>query len=1093
MAAMSRDELLALIDQAEADNREELDLSGMGLTELPAEIGKLTGLRKLVLGKVEKWKWVNGKLVPTLVTNQLTAWPEELQQLSQLRKLDLSGNPLGHCPDWLEKLGLLEQLRLTSIGLSEIPDSIASLTNLTHLWLDSNQITAIPDSIAALTNLTTLRLDSNQITSIPDSIASLTNLTRLWLSSNQITSIPDSIAPLTNLTHLGLSSNQITSIPDSIGQLIVLEGLYLSNNQITTIPDSIGQLKNLVRLDLYKNQLTSIPCSIGQLLNLIQLWLFDNRLGSIPGSVCQILSLEWLNLAENQIQFIPDCIGQLTNLTDLEFDHNQIKSIPDSIASLTNLTDLRLDSNQITAIPGSIAALTNLTMLDLEKNRITEIPACLATLPNLSQLDLRGNPLSVPKDILNSDAETRERSDRPAAKPILDYYFTTRDPNEITHLYEAKLLIVGEGESGKTSLAKKLINPDAPLQPHPTTHGIDILRWDYSHQTHNYRIHIWDFGGQEIYHATHQFFLTENSLYLLVADSRKEDTDHHYWLNTVRLLSNNSPAILVQNEKDDRKCALNLPELRHEFNNLHTPDPVNLKDDRGLPDLRKTIQRQLEDLLGPGIPFPNKWLAIRNSLENDKNNSISLQDYQAICRRHGLTDDAEMLRLSKHLHHLGTCLHFQNDRVLDKTIILKPNWATAALYKVLDNNTVKTNLGQFNQTDLADIWRDRQYATLHHELLQLMMQFKVCYEIPNRSGHYIAPHLLSSNSPSYDWDDRHNLTLCYRYNGFMLKGILTRFIVERHKDIENVSCPDQALVWRTGCILLKNNNRAEIIEDNNDREIQIRVSGPRPRDLLVTIHDEFEKIHDSFGEQLKYDILVPCNCTECKSNPKPFTFTLDLLTRRLDKGIYKIECHESGEDVQVRGLIDGVIAIKTDHPEFGFDRFELGLDPSPGRSKKAAKPKTRKPKVEQTVQPIVIENHSHNHIHTNNNQEQTMTEESKYSNDLKGANIANFANEVKDNARQQANQHNYAPSQNLTEAAKDIKTLIDQLSTDYDTTTPSGKRNLSNKILEVLEGDTPIQKRALNALKEMGKTALEEAIDHPVAKVLVAGLEGYIE
>jgi hypothetical protein len=84
-------------------------------------------------------------------------------------------------------------------------------------------------------------------------------------------------------------------------------------------------------------------------------------------------------------------------------------------------------------------------------------------------------------------------------------------------------------------------------------------------------------------------------------------------------------------------------------------------------------------------------------------------------------------------------------------------------------------------------------------------------------------------------------------------------------------------------------------------------------------------------------------------------------------------------------------------------------------------------------------------------------------------------------------------SQNLAEAAKDIKALITQLSTDHDTTTPAGKRSLSNKILETLEGNTTIQARAINAIKEMGKTALEEAIDHPVAKVLVAGLEGYIE
>ena len=84
-------------------------------------------------------------------------------------------------------------------------------------------------------------------------------------------------------------------------------------------------------------------------------------------------------------------------------------------------------------------------------------------------------------------------------------------------------------------------------------------------------------------------------------------------------------------------------------------------------------------------------------------------------------------------------------------------------------------------------------------------------------------------------------------------------------------------------------------------------------------------------------------------------------------------------------------------------------------------------------------------------------------------------------------------TQNLTEAAKDIKTLINQLSTDYDTSTPSGKRKLTDKILETLEGDTTIQTRTLNALKEAGKAALETAIDHPIAKVLVAGLEGYLD
>ena len=72
-----------------------------------------------------------------------------------------------------------------------------------------------------------------------------------------------------------------------------------------------------------------------------------------------------------------------------------------------------------------------------------------------------------------------------------------------------------------------------------------------------FRVNIWDFGGQEIYHATHQFFLTKRSLYVLVADTRKEDTDFYYWLNAVELLSDNSPLLIVKNEKQDRHREIN--------------------------------------------------------------------------------------------------------------------------------------------------------------------------------------------------------------------------------------------------------------------------------------------------------------------------------------------------------------------------------------------------------------------------------------------------------------------------------------------------------------------------------------------------------
>src|SRR5262249_34237911 len=121
------------------------------------------------------------------------------------------------------------------------------------------------------------------------------------------------------------------------------------------------------------------------------------------------------------------------------------------------------------------------------------------------------------------------------------------------------------------------------------------------------QVNIWDFGGQEIYHATHQFFLTRRSLYLLVSDDRKEDTDFDYWLNVVQLLSGGSPVLIVQNEKQDRWRDINAGSLRARFANLRDAYRINLADNRGLDALASAMRRELQALPHIGAPLPRNW------------------------------------------------------------------------------------------------------------------------------------------------------------------------------------------------------------------------------------------------------------------------------------------------------------------------------------------------------------------------------------------------------------------------------------------------------------------------------------------------------
>lgn len=77
-------------------------------------------------------------------------------------------------------------------------------------------------------------------------------------------------------------------------------------------------------------------------------------------------------------------------------------------------------------------------------------------------------------------------------------------------------------------------------------------------------------------------------------------------------------------------------------------------------------------------------------------------------------------------------------------------------------------------------------------------------------------------------------------------------------------------------------------------------------------------------------------------------------------------------------------------------------------------------------------------------------------NDLRGASVANFANQLADNARQQVNQYNYAPEQRqtLAEAAAEIQKLLEQLSTTYSTDTVSGRMQLATEALHRIESNS---------------------------------------
>lgn len=879
---LSHNQLISLPDSIMGLHQlTSLGLTGNQLTSLPESIAQLHNLT-----------WLG------LSLNQLTTLPETITQLHKLASLGLSHNQLTNLPESITRLHNLTSLDLSHNQLTSLPESITRLHNLASLDLSHNQIDSLPESVTRLHNLTSLDLRQNQLTNLPESITRLQNLTSLGLSLNQLTSLPESITLLRNLIWLYLSLNQLTNLPKSITRLQNLTTLVLTGNRFASLPESVTRLRNLTTLVLTGNRFTSLPESIARLQNLTTLVLTSNRFTSLPEPVARLQNLTSLDLSHNQLTSLPESITKLRNLTGLDLTDNQLASLPDAITKLQNLTALNFSHNQLSKLSETITRLQNLTSMNLSHNLLTKLPESITILQNLTSLDLMDNQLAMPPQ------EVAEKG----IKAIREYFRQLSEQGQ-EQLYEAKMLILGEGGAGKTTLARKIQDPSYTLRDEKSTEGVNITTWSFPvDEDIAFRVNIWDFGGQEIYHATHQFFLTRRSLYVLVADSRKEDTDFYYWLNVVELLSEGSPLLIVKNEKQDRHCELNESHLRGQFENLKEVLAVNLGTNRGLDKLKTAIEHHIKNLPHIGSPLPKIWVRVRAKLESDPRSYISLVDYLSICEKNGFTETKDSLQLSQYLNDIGVFLHFQDDPLLNKTVILKPKWGTDAVYKVLDNPTVIQNLGRFTRADLEIIWHTPADEAMRDELLQLMMKFKLCYEIPAQKGAYIAPQLLTKNQPKYEWDEEENLLLRYTYE-FMPKGILLQFIVVMNSLIWKQN------VWKSGILLEKDKTRAEVIKFYEKREIHVRVVGAHKKELMTIVLHELDKIHATY-KRLKVDKLIPCNCTECKTKQKPYFYRFETLQKFVEDRQDQIQCQQSYQMVPVRGLIDDVLEKAYMHKEF---------------------------------------------------------------------------------------------------------------------------------------------------------------------------------
>ena len=687
--------------------------------------------------------------------------------------------------------------------------------------------------------------------------------------------------------------------------------LFLQGLGLTHIPPEIGQLSTLKALFLHDNQLTSLPSEIGQLSALTGLNLDNNCLTSLPPEIGQMSGLLGLHLSNNQLTSLPPEVGQLSALEELHLFSNQLTSLPPEMGKLSALTKLSLHGNRLTSLPPEMGKLSALTKLSLHGNRLTSLPPEIGQLSALKELFLHDNPtLKLPPSVLGPEPRQCKRygGKLDPARPadILEYYFSTRG-KEGQALREVKVILVGRGEVGKSSMADVLRGLKF-VKNRKRTDGIVITPWPVKLKDGAAELTLWDFGGQEIMHGTHQFFLTHRSLYVVMVDGRHDRgrQDAEYWLKLVRAFGGeHSPVLVVMNRQKAHPFSVDSEVLSKKYGvQLDHFFRTDCESASTIKPLQKAILTEAQRMLAAEEKFPARCWQMKTRLAEMKQHGedyLSEDDYTALCQEHGITDEQEQQKLLRRLADLGTVVSFPDEVKLSALSVLNPEWATDGIYRVVTNEDLREKRhGLLKSNTLRQLLPKNRWPKNEHVryVLELMVKFDLCFPVDEAGNEMLVPELLPDKTPPQgDWAPAQCVVFQYDYP-VLPHGVLPRFITRTHKLSEGRER------WRTGVVLADDGAEARVQADYEANTLTIWVRGhyaDARRSLLKVIRYELESIHARIKE------LNPIEKVSVPKHPEVLVNYGDVIKdERRGKTTFAVTVKGERIDLPIGDLLNGV-------------------------------------------------------------------------------------------------------------------------------------------------------------------------------------------
>lgn len=553
----------------------------------------------------------------------------------------------------------------------------------------------------------------------------------------------------------------------------------------------------------------------------------------------------------NKLKKIKHLYLNSTGINDLSF-----------VLNMPKLTHLGANGNNISCID-EIASLKKISYLDLSFNNIKYIDKKIASKTNwlhntlfydekfggTGSISLYGNDLEFPPEsviTLGSDC-------------VKNYYEASEEYGH-SQLSEGRIIVIGDGSSGKSSLIERLLY-DTYEPGKSQTNGIKIEKWTISPLgNRDLTFHIWDFGGQEIQHAVHKFFFTQGCLYILVLDNRKEE-EPEYWLQQIESLGAGAPVVVVFNKQDQNTIdTVDRKYLRKKYPNIINFYNTSCKTGEGIVQLRSILKTHSAKLKTVDEQFPINWFNIKKSIEvltsGDKH-YLDFSSYSAICTEHNVADSVTQKLLLQYFTTIGSVTWF-GDTYLNFLHVLSPTWITQGVYKIITSPYTSKKKGIINISDFKKLLAPTSPEDYLYEenyfsyILSVMKKFDLCY---TPDDNIILIPSCFGKEPKIEYSDFLGETIrtyILQFKEYMPVALIHRIIAKK------LSYAFDNNYWYSGIVIADSKmgeSLTMIHSDKSAKRIYIKIKGYSPLGMWEHIRREFEEISKSYGKII-YDELV---------------------------------------------------------------------------------------------------------------------------------------------------------------------------------------------------------------------------------------------